>query len=239
MSAPAVSPAAAPATVHLEIPGFAAMSERGHWDACAVVAELDALHVCAWRNEPLVENTINAWRWQYVQAQRWTQGAGTTLSNIYWHLTQTAIHAHVAGYIHFSDTPDLAALHAFLKAQCVAGNPIIIEVSNASALPHAEQGVHYHFVTIGGIDSTLGYLIANGDTTDAFSHPNGATLPLYWATWAQLVTAGICGAIALDRGYTPPTPPPAPPPINQTGEALALAQQALSALQQVIVKLGG
>ena len=226
--------------VHIEIPDFQALSERGHWDACAVVAEADALHVCAWNGVPLVENTINAWRWQYIQAKRWTQGSGTTLGNIYWHLTQTAIRAHVAAYIPYADSPNLDALHQLLKAQCLAQNPIIIEVGNAAALPHAEQGVQYHFVTIGGIDSAEGYLIANGDTLDAFSHANGAILPTYWASWQTLVNAKICGAIALDRGYKPPAPPPAPAgsPLD-TASLLALLAEAETTLDAIKAKLGG
>ena len=226
------APAAATG-VHVEIPGFQALSEQGHWDACAVVAELDALHVCTWRNEPLVENTINAWRWQYVQARRWTAGAGTTLSNIYWHLTQTPIRAHIAGYIPYSGSPDMAALHTFIKTQMLAQNPVIVEVSNAAALPHAEQGVRYHFVCLGGIDSTQGYLVANGDTLDAIQNKPGAIVPTYWATWAQLTQAGVCGAIALQRVVTPPPPPPPPPPVPPIGlqDAITQAEALLAALK--------
>ena len=233
MSAPAAN------HVHLEIPGFQAISERGHWDACSVVAELDALHVCAWRNEPLVENTIDAWRWQYIQAGQWSkiQSEGATLSNIYWHLTQTPIRAPIAGYIRYSDSPNLAALHAFLKQQMLAQNPVIIEVSRAYNLPHNERGVEYHFVTLGGIDSDAGYLVANGDTTDAFSKPAGARLPTYWATWTQLTQAGVCGAIALQRVVTPPPPPPPPPPVPPIGlqDAITQAEALLAALKAMEV----
>lgn len=227
------APAAAPAAVHLEIEGFQALSEQGHWDACAVVAEIDALHVCPWNAVPLTENSINAWRWQYVQQRnpsRWTQGAGTTLGNIHWHLTQTALHAHVAAYQPYSDTPNLTALHTLLKQQCLLKNPIIVQVVNAQALPHAEQGVRSHFVTIGGIDSRLGYLVANGDTVDAIQHAAGAIVPTYWATWQTLVNAQIRGAIALDASYKP-APPPAPPaPSIDTAKALVLAQELVTVL---------
>lgn len=242
MSAPAAATG-----VHVEIPGFQAISEQGHWDACAVVAELDALHVCTWRNEPLVENTIDAWRWQYVQAidpatkkPRWTSGQGTTLGNIHWHLTETAIHAHLAGYIPYSDSPDLAKLHTFIKSHMVAQNPVIIEVSNAAALPHAEPGVRYHFVTLGGIDSVQGYLVASGDTLDAIRGKAGARVPTYWATWAQLTQAGVCGAIALQRVVAPPPPPPPPspiPPIPPIGlqAAITQAEALLAALRAMAV----
>jgi len=233
------TPAGVSAAVHLEIPGFAALSEQGHWDACAVVAEADALHVCGWNGVKLESNTIDAWRWQYVQQRnpiRWTQGAGTTLGNIMWHLAY--MHAdHIAGYIPYSGQPNMDQLHNFVKAQSLKQNPIIIEVSNAQALPHAEQGVHYHFVTLGGIDSTLGYLVANGDTLDALRGPAGAIVPTYWATWSTLALAGICGAIALDRGYAVPTPPPPPPPGDSSPDLHALAGDVLTALQKLTAAL--
>lgn len=227
------APAAAPASVHIEIPGFQALSEQGHWDACSVVAEIDALHVCPWNGVPLAENSINAWRYQYVKNGHW-RGGGCYLSDIYWHLGY--IKAHVAGYIPYSPTPNLATLHGFLKDHAVKGNPIIIEVANAAALPHAEQGVQYHFVAIGGIDSQLGYLIGNGDTTDALQKPPGAIVPCYWATWQTLVNAKICGAIAVQRIVE--TPPPPDPPID-TAQALKLAHEAQAALDELVKVLGG
>lgn len=238
MSAPVASTVSTatstPANVHIEIPGFQALSERGHWDACAVIAELDALHVCAWRNEPLTSNTVNAWRWQYIQAGHWSkiQSEGTTLAAIHWHITETAIHGHVSEYIMYSDTPNLAAIHALLKRQCVAGNPVIIQVVNAQALPNNEAGVKSHFVTIGGIDSDRGYLVANGDTLDAFSSPVGATLPLQWASWSTLVNAQISGALALDRGHIAPTPAPVPTPTPAPAPDLNAA--AIAALRAAL-----
>ena len=235
----------APTNTHIEIPDFQALSEQGHWDACAVVAEADALHVCPWRMQAqeLSETAIESMRWQYLQAidpatgkPRWTPGEGTTLGNIHWHLS--AMGAHIAGYIPYSKTPDLNALHTFLKSHCLAQNPIIIEVGNAAALPHAEQGVQYHFVTLGGIDSTLGYLVANGDTLDALAGKAGAIVPTYWATWQTLINAKVCGAIALQRTVAVP-PPPAPNPTPDMDTLRKLAGEALSALQSMQTILGG
>lgn len=235
MSAPApVSETA----VHIEIPGFQALSEQGHWDACSVVAEIDALHVCPWNGVPLAENSINAWRYQYVKYGHW-RGNGCYLSDIYWHLTETPIHAPITGYIPYSPTPNLAALHKLLIDQASKQNPIIIQVANAAALPHAEQGVQYHFVAIGGIDSDLGYLIGNGDTTDALQKPPGAIVPCYWATWQVLVNAKICGAIAVERIVKPTTPPDPPETPIDTAKALQLAQQAQSTIDELVKVLGG
>ena len=232
MSAPAL--VASPA-VHIEIPGFQALSERNHWDTCAIIAEMDALNVCAWAatkftSAASIYARLVSWRGEYLAAinpatgkPRFTPGAGTTLGNIHWHLTKHQ--AHLAGYIPYSDTPNLTALHAFIKAQTLAQNPVIIQVVNAQALPHAEQGVKSHFVCLGGIDSVQGYLVANGDTTDALT-TSAFLVPLYWTTWQQLVNAQIVVALALDRGWTPPPPPPPPPvvPVIPIGLADAITQ---------------
>lgn len=229
-----------PTKVHLEIPGFAALSERGHWDACSVVAEIDALHACPWNSVALAGASIDAWRWQYVRYGHWTydpksgRPIGTTLAAILWHLTQTAIHAHVAGYIPYSDTPDNAALHDFVKRHALALNPIIVQVSNAQALPRAEQGVIQHFITLGGIDSDRGYLVANGDTLDALN-TTATTVPLQWATWATLSAAKISGAIALQRIVPAPVPTTSPQPlvtqaVRDSVHELVTQAQALAAL---------
>ena len=233
----------APEKVHLEIPGAQSLSERTSpfvpWDACAVIAELVALHVCTWRNEPLVKNTVLSWRWQYIQNGHWSkiQREGTTLEAIYWHLTATPIHAHIAGYIPYRDTPDLVKLHDFIKAQTLQQNPVIIMVANAQALVKNEAGVHGHFVTLAGIDSDLGYLTLNGDTLDALNTTK-LLLPSYWNTWQRLVAAQIRGAIALQRVVTPPPPPSSPPsspppPVPPIGlqNAINQAETLLAALK--------
>lgn len=222
-----MSTATAASKVHLEIPGAQALSERTSpyvpWDACAVIAETVALHVCPWNAVALVKNTVLAWRWQYIKYGHWSkvQSQGTTLAAIYWHLTATPIRAHIAGYIPYSDTPDLAKLHEFIKQQSLQQNPIIIMVNNAQALTKNEKGVRGHFVTLAGIDSDLGYLTLNGDTVDALN-TTALIVPSYWNTWAQLVAADIRGAIALQREITPPAPPP--PPVVPMGLSAAIAQ---------------
>lgn len=246
------APAASSSSVHVEIPGLLALSERGHWGACGLIAEATAYHVCStWATLPLVDRAatdtlIATWINEYHAAINPANGQPrasatgiTTLGNIYWHL---ALHkAHLAGYIPYSDTPDLAALHTFVRNQAVLGNPVIIEVGNAAALPHNEQGIQYHFVCLGGIDSVQGYLVANGDTTDALT-TTALTVPCYWATWQQLVNAKICGAIALDRTWKPAPPPPAPPPpVVPIGlaDAIAQAETLVAALKAMQTPAGG
>ncbi len=250
MSAPA-APAASPAAVniHIEIPGFQALTERNHWDACALIAEMDALNVCPWASTKFslgasaISNRVSSWRNEYIAAGRWDlPNHGTSLKNIYWHLTKHK--AHIAGYIPYSDTPNLQALHDFIKHHTLAQNPVIIQVVNAQALPKNESGVASHFVTLGGIDSADGYLVANGDTEQALT--TGAfLLSLNWATWAVLVKAQIRGAIALDRSWqapTPaptPTPTPTPTPVVPIGlaDAIASVENAQQALSVALTKL--
>lgn len=235
------APTTSSTTVHLEIPGFEALSEHGNWGACGIIAEMAALHVCPWGNMPFddaaaTDAKCKQWIAEYHAAGRASSTGITTLTNIRWHL---GLHAnHIAGYIPYADVPNLTALHAFVKAQALAQNPIIIEIGNAAALPHNEAGIQFHFVVLGGIDSTAGYLVANGDTTDALSS-TALTVPTYWATWQQLVNAKLCGALAVDRAWQrpqPPTPPPTPPPVANT---LQLVESALSALQLAKAQLGG
>lgn len=234
--------APAPA-VHQIIPGAQAMSEfQGYNDDCGPNAELMALHVCPWDASPLSANGLNSFRWQYVQAGKW--GNGTTLANILWHLNTR--HAHIRpGAIPYSGTPNLTALHAYIKQETLLNNPIIIQVSNAQALTRNEQGVKYHFVTLAGIDSTLGYYTLNGDVLDALGGAH-LLIPGYWNTWEQLQAAGICGAISLDRNYKPPTPAPTPsptpvPPIGLADAlaALSKAQSDLQAAVNAVKALGG
>lgn len=232
------APLAAAANVHIEIPGFKALSEQAHWDACGPIAEIDSLHVCPAFAVPLTEASIVAYRSQYVAAGHW-RGNGCYLSDIHWHLT-SVVKAPIAAYIAYSATPNLTNLHALVKTHTYKQNPVIIQVLNAQALPHAEQGVKSHFVALGGLDSTLGYLVANGDTTDAIQGPPGAIVPCYWATWQTLVNAKIAGAIAIQRVVAPPKPPdPTPPPPIDTAKALELAREAQTTINELVTVLGG
>src|SRR6185437_814360 len=152
----AAAPSAPAANVQRIIPGFAALSEQGHWDACAIIAEMAAAHACPWAvrmwpdvalsNPAAVNAKIINWRQMYLNASRWTVGHGTTLANIAWHLGE--LHAHIAGYIPSVTSPNLAALHTFVKQQTWAGNPVILFISRAYQLAKNESGVYGHFVTL-------------------------------------------------------------------------------------------
>lgn len=229
--------------VHIEIPHFAnhALFEGAvAWDACGCVANEVALAALSGRTPDA--GLAAAARRRDLAASRFTIGSGQALSDIAWDLEQRG--CHDLQQIGYTDAPDLNALHDFIKRAALAQIPVIIELRHASALPDNEAGVNYHFVVLGGIDSTLGYLVANGDTRTGIAHqalyghfPGCGNLPTNWATWQTLEAAGICGAIALKP--VPPLPPsPAPvesapvaPP--QAAQALALVAQASQVLASV------
>lgn len=237
----ATTVAVAPTAVHVEIPDFRALSEQGHWDACAIIAEIAALHACPWATlhswgDPAgISGLVKSWRNEYIAAGRWTVGHGTTLGNIYWHLAvKHGWQERLAGYIPYSSTPNMAALRAFIKQHTYHQRPVILFIGKASELADNEAGVSGHFVTLGGIDSTLGYLTANGDTLAGLKSGVGALIPTEWNTWQRLAAAGVNGAIALDRAWHPPvaaTPPPPPPASNHPPDLHKLAEEALSAIQ--------
>jgi hypothetical protein len=223
-----------PAKVHITIPGFIGASEmeipRPH-DGCAVAAEMMALHICSWVN-PAIQidaNTLSRIRQNYIDNKRWNISQGTTLANILWHL-QTAFKAdftngRIAGYIPFSSNPDYSKLHDFIKQQTLAQNPVICEVANAQALPHNEQGIFYHFITLGGIDSDAGYFCGNSDTLDAIGDETKAIIPIYWAGWNTLANARICGAISLRRNDPPP-------PVNPNAADLLAIENAVNNIRK-------
>ena len=240
----AVAPA--PVKTRIVIPGAEAKSEREGlhpWQDCGPIAELDALHICPQfaARYPLTLAIVQELHREYVAYGHW-RGGGCYLSDIYWHLTEY-VKAPIAGYIPYAEPANLDALHTFIKRHMLLQNPVIVEVGRAYNLPQNEAGVNYHFVTLAGIDSDAGYLVLNGDTREALTTAHNI-VQAYWASWATLQAAHLCGAIAVKRIVpTPPpvtpTPPPTPPVGDSSSENLTLAQQALSALQTLVAKLGG
>lgn len=197
--------------VHIEIPHFHAMYEGAvAWDACGPVAGEVAIAATQGRT-PDIGNAQRA-RTRDIAAKRFTAGQGQTLADIAWDLNQQGFDQLTIEP--YSATPNLSRLHALLKEGGLNQWPVIFEVSRAFTLPDNESGVEYHFVVSGGIDSTAGYLLANGDTqTGIRQHPGWpAVIPTNWASWGTIQAAGICGAILVHpKGWTPP-PPPAPTP---------------------------
>lgn len=211
----------APATVHRVMPSFHALWEGAvNWWACGPVA--NEVAVAALENRtPDPGNALAAMRRDQA-AGRFAIPGGQTLAGIAWDLTQRGYTALTT--IPYSASPNLDALHQLVKLGGLNGWPVIFQVSRAYALPDNEAGVNYHFVVSGGIDSALGYLIANGDTRTGIAmqprFPANTHIPLNWATWPTIEAAGICGAILVHpKGWTPPAPAE---PVAPTTESVAL-----------------
>jgi hypothetical protein len=188
--------------VHVEVPGFQAFGEfHGSNKDCSADAELMARHPLD--GSPLEAATLNLWWGEYWNTGHHTSG-GATLDHIYWHLTGSAhkldpSKARVAKYIG-TDKIALAQLRAEIIAALVKGQTVIAYLGKALALPDNEHGVYGHFVALGGVDSDQGYLVGNGDTTDALGgHGSIGIIPTHWHSWNQLAAAEINGMIALEK----------------------------------------
>jgi hypothetical protein len=173
--------------------------------------------MASWGNPAAMSALLTAYGQEYVAAGQCGMKNGLphdmTLGNIYWHLTtRRGWQSHIAGYIPCVNTPNLPALHAFVKHHTWIGNPVIAFVSRAYALTLNQPGIYGHFICMGGINSVKGYTTANGDTLDGLKSIPGAEVPVQWNTWAQLVSAGVNGMIALDGSKPQPAPAPAPIP---------------------------
>ena len=226
----------APTAVHVEVPhasGHALFEGAVNWSACSAVAVECA--VAGRQNRiPDAGNARAIWAAMLAAGQT-TSGHGATLEQCAWALRQRGMHN-----LEILDYPaNLDALHTLLKAAGVAGDPVVLLVTNGQALPDNEAGVHGHFVVSAGIDSARGYLIQNGDTRTAIANqahyrqfPACSDVPTNWANWVTLVAAQVCGAIRVKANTPPPAPTPvAPTTPPQVAQALALVEQASVALQ--------
>lgn len=198
MTAPAI--AAAAAAVHLTIPGFTALFEGAvDWRACSAVA-IEVACAANERRAPSAANAKAIWNTMIAAGQvsrDKNTGAvtGADLAHIHWYLSQKAGYTHL-DWMDYSATPNRDAIHAILKDAALCSQPTIVILTNGQAMPNNEAGVHGHFTAQGGIDSTEGYLTANGDTQTAISTGN-VHPPLNWAGWDTLVAAGVAGIIRV------------------------------------------
>ena len=187
---------------HVEVPGFQAFGEfHGSNKDCSADAELMARHPLD--GSLLDAATLNLWWGEYWNTGHHTSG-GATLDHIHWHLTGSAHRldankARVAKYIG-TDKIALPQLRAEIIAALVKGQTVITYLGRALALPDNEHGVYGHFVALGGVDSDLGYLAGNGDTTDALG--GHGIIPTHWHGWNELAAAEINGMIALEKVST-------------------------------------
>ncbi|HET9109687.1 MAG TPA: hypothetical protein VFN78_02565 [Ktedonobacterales bacterium] len=232
-------------TVHVEIPhltNHALYEGAVNWAACSAVAVESAI---AGRESriPDAGNAKRLWQ-QMLSAGQTTGGHGATLRQCVWALASRGYHN-----LEILDYPaNLDALHQLVKDAGVAGDPVVLLVTNGQALPDNERGVQGHFVVSAGIDSARGYLILNGDTQTAIAHqatygvwPACSNVPTNWATWATLVAAQVCGAIRVKSNTPAPTPvasaPTTPPQVAQALAAVESASQALATAEAALKAL--
>lgn len=223
--------------VDIEMSPFAALYEGaiGNWASCGPVANEVA---CAALDKRMPDiGNVQKIIARDSAAGRFTNGSGQSLGDIYWDLQQRGFKPAVMTMINYSNSPNLDALHNLLKEGGLNKWPVIFQVSKAYNLPDNEGGVNYHFVVSGGINSTFGYRIANGDTRTGIadskyhSFPGAFALPLNWATWTQIAAAGICGAILVrPQDWQPPAPSePAPTTLTiSLAEYQALQESAVA-----------
>lgn len=230
--------APAPTAFHTQVTGFQAFGEfHGYNTDCSADAELMARH--PFDGSLLAAGVLNTW-WKYdYLATGHGDAHGAKLSDIYWHLTQSAhkldaTKVRVAKYIP-TDSMSLADTHNQLIYYLARGCTAIAFLGNAQGLTYNERGVYGHFVAFGGLDTQLGYLMGNGDDVAALGG-HGIILTR-WYGWNNLVSAQINGFIALAKvAPVIPTPPPPPPPdplAGQLAAALALNQVYVQRLAQI------
>lgn len=187
--------------VHRQLPGITSLSEfiGGDRDACGPYAEEEGL--AAQQNGETLS-------WQHAEAirkrdivQKWfTPGGGEPIGSVYNDL-MTFEHVHIIDYEPYNENLNMTDIRNKL-IQFAGTYPIVIEVAVAYNLPGNESGVHYHFVTIVGIDSATGYLVLNPDDVNALSAHQ--TYSGRWVNWNQLLAAHIVGMIVFDRSNTNP-----------------------------------
>lgn len=220
-TATAPAPNVLASIVHSVTPGFAdgvtfyegpsPEGADGDWSACGPYAEgacLATVKKVAFTGA--LENEIIA---RMTAAQRFQNPGGCTIEELLADIeaNEPTVKADlVAGYGLSVD-----AYHEALKNVMLRGNVAVIYLENAQGLPNNEQGVHGHFVALGGIDSAEGYYVLNGDRVPD-NQPNAA----YWVDWDGIANAGIGAVLEVVVPWysgpsgpapQPPTPAPEPP----------------------------
>lgn len=178
-------------------PGLMAAAEiDGHGDSCGPIVMEDYLHIL--RGESLSVANTDAIRAQMIAAGLMNTPAyrGMTITSLAVGF-ETYYNVKPVKVVAYNASLDLNTFHTDLVAAMEAQQLVIMETANASALPDAQPGVQYHFILIGGIDSTLGYWTCNGDTETAL-HSSGVTSPV-WYTWSNLVSSQPVGYIILPK----------------------------------------
>lgn len=121
-------------------------------------------------------------------------------------LSAIASGTHVLNDSGYTGTFDLAGYHEAIKAILTRHTAVITEWANGQALGGDEPNLHYHFTSLGGIDSarpdvdneyTGGYATCDDDWSGN-AYPARANLPV-WHAWptlelAQPIAYVVCAA---------------------------------------------
>lgn len=181
-------------TVHWQQPGLETMPEKdGHGDTCGPIVVLDYLHVS--EGATLDIAAVDALRTEAINAGLMNVGneIGMTTDQVAALCTRKGI--SVIKNSGYQANLDLAVFHADLIAAMLNKQAVIIEVDAAHNLPNNQAGVDAHFILAWGIDSALGYWIANGDTYAALATTTPSS-PV-WYSIGQIEAAQPIGYIIL------------------------------------------
>lgn len=182
--------------VHWEQPGLQAKSETdGHGDTCGPIIIHDYMALKDPANWPLTNARLDTLRQDLINLGLMDVGpeAGMTISQI------------AAAFEHYGVKPvkvvtynsalPFDQFHTDLISSLTNHQMVCYETTYALKLPNNQAGVDYHFVLLGGIDSLLGYWMANGDAYYALGNP-GYVAP-YWVGVQPIQASVPCGYIVL------------------------------------------
>lgn len=198
-------------------PGLMAMPETdGHGDTCGVIVIADYIHLLGKVNLTItdIDNMrSNLISWGLMDSQG---EVGMTVSQVAAGFERYGVTpVKVVGY---SSNLNFVQFHQDIINALTHKQLVVYETSHAYALPDGQQGVDYHFVLLGGIDSLRGYLTCNGDTYTALKSKTPVS-PV-WYGIGSLQASIPCGYIIL-----PAIPEPAPPPPPQPPTPVVAAPQ--------------
>lgn len=233
MSVPATT-----ATTHREIAGFIAPIDefQGHNDDCGPYAIMAALRPFDSATYPFDAHTLNTIRQEMIDHKEWVWGSdgkshGCNVDHIASYLRRHGYGSTVFSSYGEGGKFDLATFHDTLRMYAGV-KPIIFEPSQAYHLPGNEAGTLYHWVTVGGLDSTEGYLVANGDELPYTG--------LRWIGWPSFEACVPVAYLVVEppAAHDPPPPPPPPPAESDDSQAdaavVAADQQLQQTLEQVV-----
>lgn len=197
------------------LPGFATLSEfiAGLNGDCGPTATLSALNAHNPQKWPLTAAALRALDNEEI-AGGWAEKNGAqNIPSLDGYLTHIGVAHDTVGYAQFN----LDVFHNALKI--VAGHkPVIVEWALAGQLPGDEPGVHFHYSTVGGIDTGPtgdgvggGYLWCDGD--NRADDPNGVPRPPVMYTWQNILAAQPIAYVTIEPYPTPPPPPPPAPKV--------------------------